>query len=144
MKPREEAKRELVQQWLGKAGEDLGLAEDLLTQNSPYLGAIGFHSQQGAEKYLKAFLIHHQIDFPKTHDLVEILDLVAVVAPDMAQSLRDVCALNPYGVDIRYPGDIPVSRRYSGTDFAGGARGRRTGRQSAGRNHIRLSVLICR
>jgi HEPN domain-containing protein len=107
MKPPEEAKRELVEQWLAKADEDFGLAEHLLSEQSPYLGAVGFHSQQAAEKYLKAFLIHHQIDFPKTHDLVEILDLVARVAPALAQSLQDIRALNPYGVEIRYPGDIP-------------------------------------
>jgi HEPN domain-containing protein len=68
---------------------------------------LGFHCQQAAEKYLKVFLIHHQVNIPKTHDIVEILDLIAKVAPSLAQSLRELRALNPYGVDIRYPGDIP-------------------------------------
>ncbi|RJP25557.1 MAG: HEPN domain-containing protein [Candidatus Abyssobacteria bacterium SURF_5] len=107
MKPPEQAKRQLVKQWLAKAEEDFGLAEHLLSEHSPYLGAVGFHSQQAAEKYLKAFLVYHQIDFPKTHDLVEILDLLEPVAPALAQSLQDIRALNPYGVEIRYPGDIP-------------------------------------
>ncbi|MBI5117099.1 HEPN domain-containing protein [Candidatus Poribacteria bacterium] len=107
MKPLDEAKREFVQQWIDKAEQDFGLAEHMLEEHSPYLGAMGFHCQQAAEKYLKAFLIHHQVDFPKTHDIVEILDLVAQVAPALAQSLRELRALSPYGVNIRYPGDIP-------------------------------------
>ena len=59
------------------------------------------------EKYLKAFLVWHQIHFPKTHDLEEILDLVETVQAGLAESLRDVIVLTPYGVELRYPGDRP-------------------------------------
>jgi len=107
MRPPEQVKRELIQQWLAKAEEDFRVVEYLLSEDTAYLSAIGFHAQQAAEKYLKAFLVLHQIEFPKTHNLGELLDLFSQINPSLALSLRDITALNPYGVDIRYPADFP-------------------------------------
>lgn len=76
MRPPEEVKRQLVQQWLSRAEEDLRVAEHIFNANVPYRFSVAFHAQQAAEKYLKAFLVHHQIKFPKIHDLGKILDLV--------------------------------------------------------------------
>lgn len=106
MKPPEQVKRELTQQWLAKADQDFEVAQYLVSQGTGYFGAVGFHSQQAAEKYLKALLTHHQIEFPKTHNLGELLDLLVPVQPPTAGSLRDITALNPYGVEIRYPDDM--------------------------------------
>jgi len=107
MKPPEEIRRGLVQEWLDKSREDLGVADYLLRERSPYLNAIGFHAQQAAEKVLKALLVRHQVEFPKAHNLGELLDLVAQVAPALATTLRSATTLNPYGVEVRYPGDLP-------------------------------------
>lgn len=60
-----------------------------------------------AEKYLKAFLTYHQVEFPKTHDIDELLDLVAPTDSKLSQSLRDVIVLTNYGIDVRYAGDFP-------------------------------------
>ena len=106
MKPREERKRDLVQEWLDRAGEDLGLAEYLFSEGV-YYRAIGFNAQQAAEKYIKAFLVWHQIDFPKIHDLGKLLNLAARVDPDIAESLRNITELNIFGAEIRYPSDLP-------------------------------------
>jgi HEPN domain-containing protein len=51
--------------------------------------------------------VEHSIQFPKTHDLVLLLDLVADIDVSFGESLEEVAELNPYGVDARYPGDIP-------------------------------------
>jgi HEPN domain-containing protein len=107
MRPPDQVKRELLRQWLAKAEEDFSLAGFLVSQKTPYVNAVGFHAQQAAEKYLKAFLVNYQIEFPKTHDLGELLDLVASVDSSLAASLRDATMLNPYGVDIRYPAEFP-------------------------------------
>lgn len=95
MRPSEQVKRELIQQWLAKAEEDFRVVEYLLTDDTAYLSAIGFHAQQAAEKYLKAFLVLNQIEFTKTHNLGELLDLFSQVDPSLALSLRDITALNP-------------------------------------------------
>jgi len=93
-----------VRQWLHNAAEDLGVAEHLLLQNAPYRNAVGFHAQQAAEKYLKTFLVEHQIEFPKTHDLGELLELVATQDAGLAAALGEVIRLTDYAVEVRYPG----------------------------------------
>jgi HEPN domain-containing protein len=60
--------------------------------------------QQCAEKYLKALLTRYRIEFPKTHDLAELEDLVMGTDPDIRLISRFLVVLNPYGIDIRYPG----------------------------------------
>jgi len=106
MRPPEEVKRELVRQWLEKADQDLKAAEVLLSGDHPLLYPSCFHSQQAAEKYIKAYLTWHQVEFPKTHDLSELLELAGRVNKDLAICLEDVTLLNPYGVEVRYPGDM--------------------------------------
>lgn len=107
MRPREEAKRDLVRQWVLRAEKDLNLARHLVAEGCQYPEAIGFNCQQAAEKFLKAFLVLHQTDFPKTHNLGELLDLVASIDPALAGSLRELTMLSPYGVEYRYPSDFP-------------------------------------
>jgi HEPN domain-containing protein len=64
------------------------------------------------EKYLKAFLVRHQIDFPKTHDIGKLLAGVAAidlpqVLSSLATALREADTLTPFGVEVRYPSDAP-------------------------------------
>lgn len=107
MKPADEVRRELVQQWWAKAEEDLDVARHLLDYDTPYLNSVGFHAQQAAEKFMKALLVYYQIEIIQTHDLGKLLDLVSTREQSLADSLTDVTALNPYGVDVRYPSDSP-------------------------------------
>jgi len=111
MKPPEVVKQDLVRQWLARADVDLETAKFLFVPGRSFFPAICFHCQQAAEKYLKAFLTWQQIEFPKTHDLGLLLGLIAATDPALASSLAEVAALNPYGVDIRYPGDAPEIAR---------------------------------
>jgi len=107
MKPHEEARDELVGQWIEKAHLDLDVACNLVSQGARFFPAAAFHAQQAAEKYLKALLVHHQIEFPRTHDLGELLDLLAPVEGPLVSLLAEATALNPYSVDMRYPGEMP-------------------------------------
>lgn len=64
MRPPEEEIRRLVGEWLKKA--DLDLRTVLrLSAESEFRDIVGFHAQQAAEKYLKALLTRHQIEFPE-------------------------------------------------------------------------------
>jgi HEPN domain-containing protein len=58
-------KIELVKMWMRKADNDLKTAKDELNTEEPATDTICFHAQQCAEKYLKAFLIYHEIEFEK-------------------------------------------------------------------------------
>ena len=107
MKRPEDVRKKLVKDWVLKADQDLAAAEALLSRDSPLLSPSCFHSQQAAEKYIKAYLTWRQIEFPKTHDIGELLNLIGNVDKDLAESLEDLLFLVPYGVGVRYPGDVP-------------------------------------
>lgn len=102
IRPRDVVKHEFVEGWIAKAEEDLGVARMLLVQGPRYLGPIAFHAQQAAEKYVKAFLTHHQIEFPKTHELNELLDLMAQVDVELSDLLRPSDSLSKFAVETRY------------------------------------------
>ncbi|HBE42284.1 MAG TPA: hypothetical protein DDW27_13955 [Bacteroidales bacterium] len=56
--------------WLFRPNEDIAVIEKLFeSEPELYASTICFHAQQAVEKFLKAFLVFHNIDFPKTHDL---------------------------------------------------------------------------
>lgn len=66
-----------VRRWVEKAEHDLRNAEYVLTlgEDCP-TDTVCFHCQQCAEKYLKAILVSRGVAFPKTHDLVLLLNLL--------------------------------------------------------------------
>jgi HEPN domain-containing protein len=111
MKPPDELKRELVGQWLTKAEKDFVAAGILLESNPFVLGVVGFLAQQAAEKYLKAWLVWNQVDFPKTHNIASLLVMVSEVNQTLAAQLMPARTLSQYAVESRYPGDIPELTR---------------------------------
>ena len=69
---------------------------------------IAYHAQQCAEKYIKAFLVFHEIEFPYTHNLRKLLQLCG---EDLHQELEEADTLTPFAVTTRYPGiDEEVSK----------------------------------
>ena len=95
-------------EWIKKADDDLGLARHLIDERSIYLNAVAFHSQQACEKYLKALLVFYQQEYPKTHDIAVLLDILATVDINTAEQLSSADELNPYAVEARYPGNLPA------------------------------------
>jgi len=107
MKPLESELRLLVGQWVKKAAQDLATATHLAGEGAQFREAVAFHAQQAVEKYLKALLVRHQVEFPKTHDIRQLLNLLHPLHSKTADALRDTEWLSPFGVEIRYPGDTP-------------------------------------
>ncbi len=58
----------------------------------------------------KAMLVEDQIDFPKTHDITRLLELVAQTKPELSKSLSSATSLTIYAIEGRYPGDLPRLR----------------------------------
>ena len=94
-----------IRQWVEKAEHDFTTAEHLLTlpEGCPF-DVVCFHAHQCVEKYLKSLLTFRSVDFPKTHDLVVLLNL-AGGSTALGIGLTDVEPLNRYPVEARYPGD---------------------------------------
>ena len=96
-----------LEEWLERAEEDYRIAQVALRQRMyPAYHSVCFHSQQCAEKYLKAFLTRHAIVFSKTHDLIELRRLCLQVDSAFALITDPLKVLFPYAVDIRYPGAV--------------------------------------
>jgi HEPN domain-containing protein len=93
-----------VRQWIAKAGDDLIVIDKLTQFEIVATSAVCFHCQQIVEKYLKAFLLAHDVEIRKTHNIEFLLAECAEFDPDF--SLIDPRDLNDFGVDVRYPGDI--------------------------------------
>ena len=64
---RDETIKDLVSKWIKKAENDLLTAERELSFEDPVTPTICFHCQQATEKFLKAFLVHHQIYFTNSY-----------------------------------------------------------------------------
>ncbi len=95
-----------VLEWISKAEQDYQTAETMARKRKNTVpDIVGFHSQQCIEKYLKAYLVLSKTDFPKTHDLVELLEHAVVKDPLIETYRTDLRMLNPFSVQFRYPGD---------------------------------------
>lgn len=98
--------------WFEKADHDLRNAEHTLTlkEDCPF-DTVCFHAQQCVEKYLKGTLVFKSVDFPKTHDLRILVQLVQNIFP-VDLEVEEILPLNRYNVEARYPGDWePITRR---------------------------------
>jgi HEPN domain-containing protein len=94
-----------LRRWVEKAEHDLQNAEYVLTLGDDCpTDTVCFHCQQCAEKYLKAVLVYRGAAFPKTHDLVVLLNRLGG-ASDLGLQSGQVQVLNRYSVEARYPGE---------------------------------------
>ena len=103
--PETEEVVKVVSQWIRKAENDLRVATlALKTEKNCPTDAVSFHAQQCVEKYLKALLAFKGIDFPKTHNISELIALLPSnisieLTPENQEKLTD------YATVTRYPGD---------------------------------------
>ncbi|RKX92154.1 MAG: DNA-binding protein [Spirochaetes bacterium] len=97
----------ILTSWLTKASHDLRNAEIILNQNESNLpfDTVCFHCQQTGEKYLKAYLIYLDLDFPFTHNLADLITKAATLDKDIESLIYEAEQLTPYAVEIRYPDD---------------------------------------
>ncbi len=95
-----------VNAWFKKAENDLRTSEYIITMDDPPYDTVCFHAQQCAEKYIKGFLTFHEIDFPKTHSIEDLVLLCKNIAPSLESEIGDVEVLSIYAVETRYPSEI--------------------------------------
>jgi len=97
---------ELTLEWVEKAEGDYATAgRELRARRRPNYDAACFHAQQTAEKYLKAFLQEHGVAFPKTHSLIELLELCLPLDASFELQRDLLVRLDRYAVRYRYPGE---------------------------------------
>jgi HEPN domain-containing protein len=100
-------KSEYISNWLYRANEDISVIKSLVESGTQYYtSTICFHAQQACEKFLKAYLAYHDIDFPKTHDVDYLLERCKEIDKEAFEI--DVKSLTDFGVSVRYPDDFYI------------------------------------
>ena len=85
-----------------KAKQDLVLVEQVINNTDVANEIKYFHLQQGVEKALKSLLCFKGIQFPKTHDLEDMIDLAGEKHVRLPDSMNLLAELTPYAVEFRY------------------------------------------
>ncbi|GHV06614.1 hypothetical protein FACS189485_15430 [Spirochaetia bacterium] len=96
--------KELVKSWFFYADKDIAIASELIT-NPDLTNGVAFHCQQAIEKYLKAFIVEHDIKFLRIHDLIRLYELTQNVK-DLGLDREKLREITEVYTDERYPGDI--------------------------------------
>jgi HEPN domain-containing protein len=102
---------------LTRADADLAAVQALEAVDTVPDQIVGFHGQQAAEKLLKAVLAGHGIEFPRTHSIRFLLDLLADHGLAPPAELDGIAELYPFGVALRYEAPLdeePLDRRAVG------------------------------
>ena len=98
---------DIVKEWLRYAHNDLIVAKHCLEDLYPKQTEIAsYHCQQCAEKALKAFLLFHDKDPLKTHDLMVLCKLCEDIESTFKNIAIQCAHLNPFGVAVRYPDEL--------------------------------------
>lgn len=107
--PPSSARTGTPEEWLRRAKSNLAKAlhaklDEVLWED------LCFDAQQAAEKALKGVLVAYHMDFPKTHDIAEILALLDRSPTQVPEEFWQADSLTQYAVETRYPGEAePVT-----------------------------------
>ncbi len=98
------AELSLVEEWIKMADEDYLWAQASLKEEI-FKGAC-FAAQQSAEKYLKAYIIAHNLSFEKIHDLKRLVGICTGKNKDFEELAEYAEYLTPFYIETRYPGFV--------------------------------------
>lgn len=94
----------VLRRWLRYAEDDLQTAE-ILSEQGGVPRATCFHAQQAAEKSIKATFVFLQVDFPFTHNLNHLRDLLPK-GWAVKEDFPALSSLSAWAAESRYPGDL--------------------------------------
>lgn len=107
--PNEKNLEYFVDEWVKRALDDELNIQSILKHRDGTPANVCFLSQQMSEKYCKALILRYTGDYPKSHNLDELVVLLREHVSDIEERLReDIILLSDYYVGTRYPADIPI------------------------------------
>ena len=74
--------------WIEKADHDLGSAKIIFIHLPDYFDTIAFHCQQAVEKYIKAILVHKEIEFLRSHDLIYLWNYCQIIQKSPKKNIK--------------------------------------------------------
>ena len=94
--------REHAAVMLTMAEKDLDTMERMLRDSEFAEEAFGFHAQQAVEKALKAWIIMIGAEYPLTHDLQLLIDLLRGARQAIPERFTELVDLSDFAVEFRY------------------------------------------
>lgn len=94
-----------AKEWLKRAKKNLYRGQDssYLNFQEISLEDLCFDLQQCVEKSFKAILISKNIEFPKTHSISKLIELLQENGINVPEELLESTELTIYAVETRYP-----------------------------------------
>jgi HEPN domain-containing protein len=91
--------------WMQRAYSNLRLAEkgqgkDIMLED------LCFNAQQAVEKALKAICLCKGHEFPKTHSITRLIDIVESAGVEIPEQIKLADFLTQYAVETRYPAPV--------------------------------------
>jgi HEPN domain-containing protein len=100
-----------VKDWLKRAKSNLERARVGKIKDEILYEDLCFDCQQSAEKAIKALLISIDKEFPPTHSIARLLEIVSETKTEIPEEIQKAIDLTDYAVKTRYPGESePVTK----------------------------------
>ena len=93
-----------AQEWLAHAAADLHYARLGQKDADALENLIVFHAQQAIEKALKAVMVERGVEFPKTHDLEQLVEIIEEAGVAWPPDMNKVLEFTPFATQGRNPG----------------------------------------
>jgi HEPN domain-containing protein len=101
--PPDARSRQVAAEWMRRARSSLARAKQP-KPDEVFWEDLCFDAQQAAEKAVKAVLVFHRIEHPRTHQLSELLALLASAGHAVSEDVWEGDRLSSYAMITRYPG----------------------------------------
>lgn len=108
---KKEKNKKLAAEWFKIGDNEFCFAKAAFEELGAFYPQICFQCHQAAEKYLKGFLVYHNINSPKIHDLAQLVKLCAKIDRDFLEILEEANVLSQYYIVCRYPLEYPAANR---------------------------------
>lgn len=92
------------EEWLLKAKNDLLTAQVLWESKRGLTDTAVYHTQQSAEKALKAILAFNSKTIERTHNVRYLHDVVCKMYPELTSLSESIYFVSPLDTLFRYPG----------------------------------------
>ncbi|MBI1927582.1 HEPN domain-containing protein [Candidatus Poribacteria bacterium] len=95
----------IVEKWLKRARSNLARARAGKVSEEVLYEDLCFDCQQAVEKSLKALLVFINVEFPWTHLIARLIELVEANGIDTPEEVKEAASLTEYAANTRYPGN---------------------------------------
>ena len=104
----EQERQATTREWLERARQELRAAEGAARVSPSAFATLCYLAQQVTEKALKAVLVFEQIEYPFSHDLDDVRNLIPC-GWRVKEQYPDLKWLSDWAIEGRYPGRDPTA-----------------------------------